>query len=178
MYNVWSSLIADYGSTGYGCQPCCSRSGEQGKLFFLRVSVRPGEFGLARQVRPFRPASARSFSTPGWNISYIIDIYLSMVTDTVAPTSDFARQKIRAVRTPFVLSLSPTNTVYSIQYNIVYSMQHGVFKKNLNASKPSEHLLSGGKMSKGLGGNIGCRDKTSSWYIKRVPQCNHIGSTV
>ena len=40
-----------------------------------------------------------------------------------------------------------------------------LFKKNLNASKPSEHPPSGGKMSKGLGGNIGCRDnKTSLWY--------------
>ena len=29
-----------------------------------------------------------------------------------------------------------------------------VFKKNLNASKPSEHPHSGGKMSKGLGGNM------------------------
>ena len=32
-----------------------------------------------------------------------------------------------------------------------------VFKINPNASKPSEHPPSGGKMSKGLGGNIGCR---------------------
>ena len=29
-------------------------------------------------------------------------------------------------------------------------------KKNLNASKPYQ--------SKGLGGNIGCRDKSSAWY--------------
>ena len=36
-----------------------------------------------------------------------------------------------------------------------------LFKKNLNASKPSEHPPSGEKMSEGLGGNIGCRDKTS-----------------
>ena len=35
-------------------------------------------------------------------------------------------------------------------------------KKNLNASKPSEHP----QVSEGLGGNIGCRDKTSSWYQK------------
>ena len=35
-----------------------------------------------------------------------------------------------------------------------------VFKKTLNASKPSEHPPSGEKMSKGLGGNIGSRDKT------------------
>ena len=34
----------------------------------------------------------------------------------------------------------------------------GVFRKNLNASKPSNY------QSKGLGGNIGCRDKNSTWY--------------
>ena len=44
-----------------------------------------------------------------------------------------------------------------------------LFKKNLNASKPSEHPPSGEKMSKGLGGNIGCRDKTSSWYQTGSP---------
>ena len=44
-----------------------------------------------------------------------------------------------------------------------------LFKKNLNASKPSEHPPSGGKMSKGLGVNIGCRDKTSSWYQTGSP---------
>ena len=49
-----------------------------------------------------------------------------------------------------------------------------VFKKNLNASKPSEHPPSGEKMSKGLGGNIGCRDKgfslkTSLWYQTGSP---------
>ena len=44
-----------------------------------------------------------------------------------------------------------------------------VFKKNLNASKPSEHPPSGEKMSKGLGGNIGSRDKTSSWYQTGSP---------
>ena len=43
------------------------------------------------------------------------------------------------------------------------------FKKNLNAFKPSEHPPSGEKMSKGLGGNIGCRDKTSSWYQTGSP---------
>ena len=35
-------------------------------------------------------------------------------------------------------------------------------KKNMNASKPSEHLLSGEKLARDLGGNIGCRDKSSS----------------
>ena len=44
-----------------------------------------------------------------------------------------------------------------------------LFKKNLNASKPSEHPPSGEEMSEGLGGNIGCRDETSSWYQSGSP---------
>ena len=41
-----------------------------------------------------------------------------------------------------------------------------------DASKPSNK-------SKGLGGNIGCRDKSSTVRgINRVPQWSHIGSTV
>ena len=49
-----------------------------------------------------------------------------------------------------------------------------VFKKNLNASKPSEHPPSGEEMSKGLGENIGCmhRDKTSSWHLNGFPDGN------
>ena len=42
-------------------------------------------------------------------------------------------------------------------------------KTKLNASTPIEHPPSGDKMSKGLGGNIGCRDKTSSWYQTGSP---------
>ena len=39
-----------------------------------------------------------------------------------------------------------------------------VVKKNANASKPSEHTPSqGGKVLKGLGRNIGCRDENTSW---------------
>ena len=37
----------------------------------------------------------------------------------------------------------------------------GFLRKNLNASKPSEHPPSGEKLSKYLGGDIGCRDKSS-----------------
>ena len=45
-----------------------------------------------------------------------------------------------------------------------------MFKKKLNASKkPSEHPPSGEQMSKGLGRNIGYRDKTSSWYQTGSP---------
>ena len=44
-----------------------------------------------------------------------------------------------------------------------------LFKKNLNASKPSEHPPSGENMTEGLGGNIVCRDKTSSWYQTGSP---------
>ena len=44
------------------------------------------------------------------------------------------------------------------------------FKKKLNASKPYEHPPSGEKMfSEGLGGDIGCKDKTSSWYQTGSP---------
>ena len=43
-------------------------------------------------------------------------------------------------------------------------------KKSQNASKPSEHPPDrGGGMSKRLGGNIGCKDKTSSWHIIGFP---------
>ena len=38
-------------------------------------------------------------------------------------------------------------------------------KKNLNASRPSEHPPVRGKMSKRLGGIIGCKCKTSSWDL-------------
>ena len=38
-----------------------------------------------------------------------------------------------------------------------------LLKKNLNASKPPKHQPLGG-MSKDSGKNIGCRDKSSSWY--------------
>ena len=38
-----------------------------------------------------------------------------------------------------------------------------------NPSQPSEHPPSGAKMSKGLGGNIGCRDKAFSWYQTGSP---------
>ena len=44
-----------------------------------------------------------------------------------------------------------------------------LLKKNLSASKPLEHPPSGEKVSKGLGGNIGCRDKTSSLYQMGSP---------
>ena len=54
-----------------------------------------------------------------------------------------------------------------------------MFKKNLNASKPFEHPPSAGeKLSKGLGGNIGCRDKTSSRHLNGFPDGSNIGSTV
>ena len=40
----------------------------------------------------------------------------------------------------------------------------------MDAFKPSEHLPVGGKMSKRLGGNIGGKDKTSSWHKIGVPR--------
>ena len=47
--------------------------------------------------------------------------------------------------------------------------------KNLNASKPSEHAPSGKKMSKGLGRNIGCRDKNFFMVSKGFPNATISG---
>ena len=55
---------------------------------------------------------------------------------------------------------------------------HSSLKKNLNASRPSEHPPVGGKMSKRLGGIIGCEDKTSSWHLVGFPNGSNIGSIV
>ena len=57
----------------------------------------------------------------------------------------------------------------SVQYNGGLLPDIILFKKNLNASEPSEHPAPGEKLSKGLGGNIGCRDKNSSWHEKGSP---------
>ena len=71
---------------------------------------------------------------------------------------------------------APASGALVIYYYYV-GCKYSCSSKHLNASRSSEHPPSGEKMFKGLGGNIGCRDKTSSWY-QTVPQCNHIGSTV
>ena len=47
-------------------------------------------------------------------------------------------------------------------------------KKNLNASRSSEHPPVRGKMSKRLGGIIGCRYKTSSWHLNGFPDGSNI----
>ena len=49
-----------------------------------------------------------------------------------------------------------------------------------NASRPPEHPpVRGKKMSKRLGGIIiGCKGKTSSWYLNGFPDGRNIGSTV
>ena len=44
-----------------------------------------------------------------------------------------------------------------------------VFKGNMDASEPSEHPPPRETLSYNLGGNIGCRDKNSSWYKKGPP---------
>ena len=53
-------------------------------------------------------------------------------------------------------------------------------KKNLNASRPSEHPTQGEKNVKTLrGGIIGCKDKTSSWHLNGFPSGgSNVGSTV
>ena len=58
----------------------------------------------------------------------------------------------------------------------IYKVPHRVFlplfffKKNLSASRPSEHPpVRGGEMSKLLCGIIGYKDKTSSWHLIGFP---------
>ena len=52
-------------------------------------------------------------------------------------------------------------------------------KKNQNAPRLSEHPpVRGEKMSKRLGGIIGCKYKTSSWHLNGFPDGNNIESTV
>ena len=52
-------------------------------------------------------------------------------------------------------------------------------KKKQNAPRSSEHSpVRGEKMSKRLGGIIGCKYKTSSWHLNGFPDGGNIGSTV
>ena len=52
-------------------------------------------------------------------------------------------------------------------------------KKNENAPRPSEHPpVKGKKMSKRLGGIIGCKYKTSSWHLNGFLDGSNIGSKV
>ena len=43
-------------------------------------------------------------------------------------------------------------------------------KKNQNSPRPSEHPTQEEKMSKRLGGIIGCKDKTSTWHCLKQNQ--------
>ena len=52
-----------------------------------------------------------------------------------------------------------------------YFVYRCLFKENLNASKPSDQ-------STGLGGNIGCRDKNSTWYKKGSPMESHRANSI
>ena len=56
-----------------------------------------------------------------------------------------------------------------------YQVYVAFLKKNLNASRPSEHPTQGGNMSKRLGGIIGCTDKTSSWHLNGFLYGSNIG---
>ena len=51
-----------------------------------------------------------------------------------------------------------------------------MLKKNLKVSRPSEHPpVREKKMSKRLGGIIGCTDKTSSWNLNGSPIVVRLG---
>ena len=59
-------------------------------------------------------------------------------------------------RLPFLLT-----TVTRMRDRLIYLFY--AVKKNMNATKPHGQL-------KCLGGNIGCEDKNSSWYLKGSPR--------
>ena len=48
-------------------------------------------------------------------------------------------------------------------------IQGTFLKKPRNASRPSEHPQSGRKLSKRLGGTIGCKYKIPSWHLNGFP---------
>ena len=60
-----------------------------------------------------------------------------------------------------------------------YAISVPYLKINQNAPRPSEHPpVRGKKMSKRLGGIIGCKYKTSSRHLNGFPDGSNIGSTV
>ena len=63
---------------------------------------------------------------------------------------------------------------------VVQQKKWWILKKNQNAPRPSEHPpVRGKKMSKRLGGIIGCKYKNLFMAFKRVPLYgSNIGSTV
>ena len=72
--HVWSALPAEYGSTGYGCQPC-SGSAQTEKMFFFPVPVRAWKFGLQKDKERSLATctqhlyNARTFFLSGWCFS-------------------------------------------------------------------------------------------------------------
>ena len=54
-----------------------------------------------------------------------------------------------------------------------------MFKKNLNASRPSAHPpVRGGNVKTIRWDHIGCKDKTSSWHLNRFPDGGNIELTI
>ena len=78
----------------------------------------------------------------------------------------------------FLLSIFTTSKI-GYSYNILLPALIYFFKKNQNASRPSEHPpVMKKKMSKRLGGIKGSKYKTSSWHLNRFPDSDKTGSTV
>ena len=88
--------------------------------------------------------------------------------------------------TKFDQELSSTPTVMNY-YSLASTENPGssravstyCLKKNLNVSRPFEYPpVRGEKMSRRLGGIIGCKDKTFSWHLNGFPDGSNIGSTL
>ena len=59
--------------------------------------------------------------------------------------------------------------------HVVLGTMYSILKKNLNACRPSEHPPVREKMSKRLGGIIGCKYTTSSWHLNGFPMVVILG---
>ena len=79
--------------------------------------------------------------------------------------------------TRLIHTLAVCVTIHTIYHEYVRYQQYSCcLKKNLNASRPSEHPpVRGKKMSKRLGGIKDCKDKTSSWHLNGFPDGSKLG---
>ena len=78
---IRSSLIAEYGSTGQGCQSCSWSAEQEEYIFPFPVRVR--EFGFTRQLQPFCLVSVCSFSTVRLNLVLIHGLPPAFLSATI-----------------------------------------------------------------------------------------------
>ena len=150
-----------------------------------------------------------SFFFFSFSLRQITTIHVNIIAGLATSTGWYISNSAESVDHIYVhirrnkLSVSHTHYYTKIRPLLLLLSLWCFLKKNLNASRPSEHLpvrgknvktflkknqkaprssehppVRGGKMSKRLGGIIGCKYKTSSWHLKGFPDGSNIGSTV